>query len=82
MKEECLIYKQVIEAASFPNNLTKLTNLKNGDSFFIRDTNTVKIGDNYKKYPARIVQIFYEPKKWWQFWKRKKQLGYIVKWEE
>ena len=75
------IYKQVIKAADYPDDNKVLIPLSSGDTIVIHDTKPVKIGDKYKKYPAKIHHIFYEPKKWWQFWKKKKQLGYIVKWE-
>lgn len=57
--------------------------LNRGDSFAVVKTlgdETVKVGDQYKNYPAIITEIIYEPKKWWQFWKKPKQLGYIVEW--
>ncbi len=32
-------------------------------------------------YPAKVHQVFYESKKWWKFWKKKKQIGYLVRWQ-
>lgn len=55
--------------------------LQAGDSIFIASSDPVKVGDQYENYPAKINCIYYEPKKWWQFWKKKKQLGYSVIWE-
>lgn len=37
-----------------------------------------KIGDKYKDFNAIISGIDYEPKSWWQFWKKKKILGYRI----
>jgi len=57
--------------------------LNRGDSFAVVKTlgdETVKVGDQYKDFPAVITEIIYEPKKWWQFWKKKNRLGYIVEW--
>lgn len=45
------------------------------------DTNPVTVGDKYKNYPAKVCEIFYTPKSWWQFWKRKQQIGYMVRWD-
>ena len=37
-----------------------------------------KIGDKYKDFNAIISGIYYETKSWWQFWKKKKILGYRI----
>lgn len=39
---------------------------------------TYKLGDKYKDFNAIISGIDYEPKSWWQFWKKKKILGYRI----
>lgn len=57
--------------------------LSSGDVIYISDTdgyNTVKVGEKFKNYPAIVSEICYSSKRWWQFWKRKKQLGYFVRW--
>ncbi len=65
-----------------PNATPKFHKLSSGDAFVIRDEiNPVKVGEQYKEYPAFISSIVYAPKRWWQFWKKKKQLGYVVKWK-
>ena len=52
-----------------------------GDELYIYDEeNIVKVGDKFRDYPAVIAEVHYKPKKWWQFWKRKKQVGYRVRW--
>ena len=46
--------------------------LNRGDSFAVvkmLGDEDVKVGDQYKDFPAVITEIIYEPKKWWQFWK-------------
>ena len=36
------------------------------------------IGDKYKDFNAIISGVYYESKSWWQFWKKKKILGYRI----
>ena len=55
--------------------------LESGDVIFICSRDPVKIGEQYQDYPAFVSRIICEPKKWWQFWKRKKQIGYEVTWK-
>ena len=76
-----IIYKATTKANEYPNNKVHVQPLKSGDVIFIFSHESVKIGDRYKNYTAFISRIIYEPKKWWQFWKRKKQLGYEVTWK-
>lgn len=57
--------------------------LSSGDVIYVPDTdrhNNVKVGEKFKNYPAIVSEICYTSKRWWQFWKRKKQLGYFVRW--
>ena len=42
------------------------------------DGDTYKLGDKYKDFNAIISGIDYEPKSWWQFWKKKKIFGYEI----
>lgn len=58
----------------------RLYAIQSGDEFVVQDPSPVTIGDKYMDWPTKIVEVIYEPKKWWQFWKKKKQLGYIVLW--
>lgn len=74
------IYKLEIKASDYPNTLSRATPLSPGDTIFIKDANPVCVGDWYRNYPAKVHQVFYESKKWWQFWK-KKQIGYLVRWQ-
>lgn len=52
--------------------------LNSGDSFYIKSDEHVQLGDQYKKN-FTVEKIDYESKKWWQFWKPKKQLGFVVR---
>lgn len=51
-----------------------------GVSFFIRSNETVTIGEKYQDFPSEIYRIVYEPKPWWKFWRKKKQIGFYVLW--
>lgn len=42
------------------------------------DGDTYKLGDKYKDFNAIISRIYYEPKPWWKFWKKKKIFGYEI----
>lgn len=55
--------------------------LKKGDRIIIQSEEKVAIGERYKDYPVRVIEIIYYPKKWWQFGKGKRQWGYKVMWE-
>ena len=74
------IFKTEMKTSEYPNGTIRTRKLTLGDILYIADCNTVKIGGKFKDYPAIINQIYYEPKKWWQFWKHKKQIGYSVRW--
>ena len=75
------LYKIVTKASDYPADIYHARPLQSGNTIVIQDVTPVKIGDKYKNYHARVIQIFYKPKKRWQFWKKKKQLGYMVEWE-
>lgn len=75
------IYKVELKAEDYPNGVFRARKLTSGDELYVGDEeNIVKVGDKFKDYPAVISEVYYEPKKWWQFWKRKKQVGYRVRW--
>ena len=67
-------------AESTPSGYTKLRRLQKGDSFVIKSSDPVKIGESYENPYAIITRIYYEPRKWWQFWKKKRQIGFQVTW--
>lgn len=76
------IYKVVCRAEDYPSTQPRFYKLSSGDSFVLMDReNIVKPGDEYKNYPAFVTRVIYEPRKWWQFWKRKRQLGYVIQWK-
>lgn len=75
------VYKAEFKADEYPNGTIKVRELTSGDVLYISNTGKdVKLGDKFMNYPAVVSEIYYEPKKWWQFWKPKKQIGYSVKW--
>ena len=62
-----------------PGKTPVIAKAPSGTRILISDAeNIVNVGDKYKDYPAIISEVFYSQKKWWQFWKRKQQLGYSV----
>jgi hypothetical protein len=73
------IYKVVIKAEDYPN-CARAVKLEKGDSFILAGSRNVKVGDKYENYPAIISHIYYKPKKWWQFWKKKEMLGCQILW--
>ena len=79
------MYKAVVKAEDYhdrlDDNLIRAVPLQTGDSIFIASSDPVNVGDQYGDYAATIVEVYYEPKRWWEFWKKKKQLGYRVEWE-
>lgn len=79
------MYKTVVKAEDYhdrlDDNLERAVPLQTGDSIFIASSNPVNVGDQYEGYAAIIAEVYYEQKKWWEFWKKKKQLGYRVEWE-
>ena len=74
------VYKMVTNADDYPIYQPRVVGLEHGDCIFIlaqEDMPRYKVGDYYDKYPDFVVtQIYYNPKKWWQFWKKKIILGY------
>lgn len=76
-----IMYKATTKESEYLGNKARVQLLKSGDVIFISSQKPIKIGERYKNYPAFISRIIYEPKKWWQLWKRKKQIGYEVTWE-
>lgn len=65
-----------------PNGYNRCFKIKSGDEIYIKNNgNHPKLGDKYKNYDAVITRLDYKPKKWWQFWKKKELLGYVVRWK-
>lgn len=79
--KENKVYKVELRAEDYLTGVVHARELTSGDELYIGDKdNIVKVGDKFKDYTAVIAAVYYEPKKWWQFWKRKKQVGYRVRW--
>ena len=66
----------------YTDNLVRTYPISKGDRITIKSTEEVVVGEKYRTYPARVIEIFYTSKKWWQFWKKKRQLGFKIEWEE
>lgn len=63
--------------------MTRVYKLNPGDILVIRsseDIQSAKIGKLYKNYPAIVQQVFYKPKPWYQFWKRKEIEEIHIQW--
>lgn len=73
------IYKVVTKAEDYPNYV-RVVPLKKGNTFYLVGSRDVKVGDKYESYPAIISRIYYKPKKWWQFWKKKEMIGCQILW--
>ena len=79
--EHKAIYKLETKADDYPF-APVYKELEQGDQFVIRDNGeNYKIGARIKDYPAAVHKILYYPKKWWQFWKKKRPAAYIVVWK-
>ena len=55
--------------------------VKCGDIFHTTDFDkNVRLGQQYKNYPAIIWKIFYKRRPWYLFWKKKEIEGVSVLW--
>lgn len=54
--------------------------LKSGDRLYVtNNSENVTLGDCYDGIPGLVItQIDYSQKRWWQFWKKKKQIGFVI----
>ena len=58
----------------------RLVKLYSGDIFTVfDDEHSVKCGDRVSEYGI-VIEVNYNKKKWWQFWRKKKQVSYTVLW--
>ena len=49
------------------------------DVLYIKDKSPVKVGDIYNDDKRFVIsEIYYTPRKWFEFWKKKEQVGYKV----
>lgn len=63
------------------NHAVRCARLHAGDKFTIsyRQGENFRPGQKYRDFDNFIIdQVIYAPKKWWQFWKRRKVIGYTV----
>lgn len=60
-------------------NSARAVELSHGDTIFLKyNGEKYKLGQKYKDYPAIIKEIYYAPRPWWKFWKKKDILGYLI----
>lgn len=77
-----------ISADDYPSsNIFRIQPMRNGDVLYVfPDENdpVFSAGDIYPKYNKHFVvyKAFYEPKHWWQFWKKKVLVGYVLMYKE
>ena len=73
-----------LQSSNFSNTEEIIGNAKvalisSGDVVWMGyDGDTYKLGDRYKDFNAIISCVYYEPKPWWKFWKKKKIFGYEI----
>lgn len=77
--------KMVFEADSYPNYVQAVP-LQQGETIWMRATSNdpaYRVGDLYQVGSCRfdVSQIYYEPRRWWQFWKKKRPLGYLLRYQ-
>lgn len=75
----------VYEADSYPNDVQAVP-LRRGDTILMRATPNdpaYQVGDLYQvgSYRFDVDRIYYEPRRWWQFWKKKRALGYLLRYQ-
>ena len=76
--KEFINYKSVDDVAYAMK--MRVAEVGKGDRIYISFSGRVyKVGEKYDFWDGAIIsKIYYEPRKWWQFWKQKRILGYIV----
>ena len=77
--------KMVCEADAYPNYVHAVP-LQQGDTVLMRATPNdpmYQVGDLYQMSGCRfeVERIYYEPRHWWQFWKKKRPLGYELRYQ-
>ena len=77
-----------ISADDYPSsNISRVRPMHNGDVLYVlpnKNDPVFSVGDVYPKYNNHFVihKAFYEPKHWWQFWKKKVPIGYVIMYKE
>lgn len=73
-------YKVFIDSVSYPHTPTRCVKIEKGDAIYIYTDgdDVLKVGDKYKNYNAVVREVLKEPKRWCQFWKKPKVLGYHI----
>ena len=72
-------YKIEIKAEDYPGKHIRAVPLSTGDVLYIKDKSPVKVGDIYNDDKRFVIsEIYHTPRKWFEFWKKKEQVGYKV----
>lgn len=76
-----------ISADDYPSNIPRIRPMCDRDTVFVlpdKNDPVFSVGDIYPKYNNHFVvyKAFYEPKHWWQFWKKKVPIGYVIMYKE
>lgn len=60
--------------------IKRMYRLKPGDELYVaNNSENVTLGDYYNGIPGLVVtRIDYSQKRWWQFWKKKTQIGFVI----
>ena len=73
------IYEVTVKAEDFNDKTddkrARVAPLQTGDSIFIVSSDPVNVGDRYDDYAATIVEVYYEPKRWWGILEEKETVG-------
>ena len=74
---------QLVSNAEDYSNYPRLYKMDHDVRFFIKVNKDnffpYKVGDFCEKYNSYVERIIYFPKKWWQFWKKKKVFGVVFR---
>ena len=69
-----------INSTTDKSGMARVRKLQSGDSFIVSHKDkTYHVGERYDGYNNLYIQkVWYSPRKWWQFWKKRNILGYTV----
>lgn len=76
---EAVASSEYTMTCDYPGALRCVT-LKSGDEVYIKSRTAPPLGSKWRDRNAIVIKIDYAPKKWWQFWKKKTVLGYVIRW--
>lgn len=77
-----MFYKITTKPEDYPNGPCRIIPFEDGDSIFVPFKGIgYKLGDRYLECgmtPCYVSKIYYDKHYWWQFWKKKKIIGYNI----